>query len=164
MSKRALSTDKAPATRGRKPRGGQKPKPAPEAAPAGEQRRSNGQFGPGNPYRWRAGESGNPTGARKGPRLSDLLHDALGQPMPLDGKQAVIDLINQGATVGQIIAMAVSLKAADGNLDALNTIADRTEGAPEQTVNVLDVTADDMAQARERATAHAQAVRARTET
>lgn len=108
-------------------------------------------FKPGNPYRWQPGESGNPNGAPKGPKLSDLIRQALDQKMPADKTQALKDLIDSGATIGQIIAMAVGLRAADGDLEALSVIADRTEGAPEQTVRNVDLTADDMARARERA-------------
>lgn len=111
-------------------------------APAGQkQRASNGQFGPGNPYRWQPGQSGNPGGAPKGPRLSAILQEVIGQTMPADGQRALKDLIDAGATIGQIIAMALALKAAEGNLDAVNVLADRTEGAPEQSLNVFDAEA-----------------------
>jgi len=112
-----------------------------------------GQFRPGNPYVWKPGQSGNPAGARKGPRLSDLLHDALQAPMPADQAQALQDLIKAGATIGEIIAWAAGVRAAGGDLEALGVIADRTEGAPEQTLHLPGVTADDLAAARARAQA-----------
>ena len=110
-------------------------------------------FQPGNPYAWKPGESGNPAGGRKGPKLSDLLHDALQAPMPKDQAAALRDLIDAGATIGEIIAWAAGLKAAGGDLEALAVIADRTEGAPDQTVHVHDLTGDDLAAARARAQA-----------
>lgn len=110
-------------------------------------------FPPGNPYRWKPGQSGNPAGARRGPRLSDLLHEALQAPMPADQVQALADLIAAGATIGEIIAWAAGLRAAGGDLEALAVIADRTEGAPEQTVHVHDLTGDDLAVARAKAAA-----------
>jgi hypothetical protein len=110
-----------------------------------------GAFKPGNPYRWKPGQSGNPAGT-KGPKLSDLLHEMLAQPMPADQGQALTDLIESGATIGQIIAFAAGLRAAVGDLEALGVIADRTEGAPDQTVHIADVTSDELARAR----AHAE--------
>jgi len=112
-----------------------------------------GQFQAGNPYRWKPGESGNPAGGRKGPRLSDLIHAALQAPMPKDRLTALQDLIDAGATIGETIAWALALNASEGSLDAITVIADRTEGAPDQTVHVHDLTTDDLAAARAKAQA-----------
>lgn len=114
-------------------------------------------FKPGNPYRWKPGESGNPSGARKGPRLSDLLHEALQAPMPANQVQALQELIEAGATIGEIIAWVTSLRAAGGDLEAMAAIADRTEGAPTQELRVNDLTGDELAKAREHALAWEQA-------
>lgn len=142
-----MSTDKKPKPRGRKQRANSGTPP----------RKGNaGSFKPGNPYRWTPGQSGNPNGAPRGPRISDLLREALGQRMPADAKQALKDLIEEGATIGQIIAMAVTLRASEGDLEALGAIADRTEGAPEQTFNLPGLNAEDLARARERAAAYEQ--------
>lgn len=111
------------------------------------------QFKPGNKYAWKPGQSGNPAGT-KGPKMSDLLTEMLGQPMPADEKQAMIDLIQSEATIGQIIAFAAGLRAAKGDLEALSVISDRTEGAPDQTIKTVPITADDMAAAREKALAY----------
>lgn len=109
-------------------------------------------FTPGNRYAWKPGESGNPTG-QQGPKISDLLRDALRQKMPADARQALADLVAADATVGQIIGLAVALKAAGGDLEAVGVIADRTEGAPEQSIHVFEATGDDLARARAKAQA-----------
>lgn len=88
-------------------------------------------FAKGNPYRWVEGQSGNPTGTA-GPKLSTLLLQALGQPMPEDKKQALKDLIASGVTIGQIAAWTLALQATEGDLGILGFIGDRTEGSPEQ--------------------------------
>jgi hypothetical protein len=128
-----------------------------QRAGSGKQRGPNAtSFRKGNPYRWKPGQSGNPSGAKPGPKLSDLLREAMSQPMPPDRKQALLDLIDSGARIGQIIGWTVSLRAADGDLEALGVIADRTEGAPEQTLRLHEVNGDDLARARERAAEYEQ--------
>jgi hypothetical protein len=107
---------------------------------APDKRDAQGRFMEGNRYRWQKGESGNPAGT-KGPKLSDLLQQAMAQPMPADKVQALQDLIAGGATIGQIMAWAATLRAAEGDLEALTIIGDRTEGEPEQTIKFEDIEA-----------------------
>lgn len=70
-------------------------------------------------------------------------------PMPADRELAYWELIRSGASIGQITAFAIGLMSADGDLAAAGFIADRTEGAPEQTVRSVAITSDDLAHARE---------------
>lgn len=113
-------------------------------------------FPPGNPYRWQPGESGNPAGA-KAPKISDVLREAMAQKMPANQRRALTDLVAADATIGQIIGFAVALRAAHGDLEAVEVIRDSTEGAPEQSVHISDTTGDDLARARARALAWEQA-------
>lgn len=54
----------------------------------------------------------------------------MGLPMPIDARQALKDLIDAGATIGQIVAFTVVLDAADGHAESRAFVADRTEGSP----------------------------------
>lgn len=94
--------------------------------------------------------SGNPDG-KQGPRISDLLREALSQKMPANAKRALRDLVAGDATLGQIIGFAVALRAAGGDLEAVGVIADRTEGAPDQHLVLTDLTADSLAAAEKKA-------------
>ena len=114
----------------------------PKGAPRGK------AFPPGNAYAWRPGESGNPAGT-PGPKLSTRLAEALNLPMPADRQKAYWELIAAGASMGEIAAFAIALMTADGDLSAAGFIADRTEGAPEQTVRQVAMTSDDLAKARD---------------
>lgn len=114
----------------------------PKGAPRGK------AFPPGNAYAWRPGESGNPAGT-PGPKLSTRLAEALSLPMPADRQRAYWELIEAGASMGEITAFAIALMSADGDLSAAGFIADRTEGAPEQTVRQVAMTSDDLAKARD---------------
>lgn len=109
-------------------------------------------FAPGNAYAWKPGESGNPAG-KQGPKVSDLLREAMAQTMPSNQRRALADLVAANATIGQIIGFAVALKAAKGNLEALEVIRDSTEGAPEQSIHIFEATSDDLARARDKAQA-----------
>lgn len=127
------------------------PKRSAKSSQKSSAKKSRGKaFTPGNPYRWVKGESGNPAG-KQGPKISDLLREAMGQQMPSNARKALADLIKADATIGQIIGFAVALKAAGGDLEAVAVIGDRTEGAPEQTIHVAEFTGDDLARARSRA-------------
>ena len=123
------------------------------AAPKTTKPRGPGKrFTRGNPYVWKPGESGNPQGIQ-GPKISDMLREAMRQKMPKNAKRALADLIAADATIGQIIGFAVAMRAAGGDLEAVAVIGDRTEGAPDQHVTVTEFNGDDIAKARARALA-----------
>jgi len=94
----------------------------------------------GKPYRWKKGQSGNPSGRPKSKTLSDAYRHKLEEPVPNDP---------EGRTWAELIAVAQVRDAVRGNVQAAREIADRTEGRPRQAIEFEDKT---LSQAFERMT------------
>jgi len=86
-------------------------------------RRSNGQFAPGHPYRFRPGQSANPKGRPRKPKagpVSDALHQELAKPVP---KAPHINF-------SELIARLMLSAALSGDIRAIREVLDRTSGRP----------------------------------
>ena len=94
----------------------------------------------GKAYRWKKGQSGNPSGRPKSKTLSDAYRNKLEEPVPNDP---------EGRTWAELIAEAQVRDAVRGNVQAAREIADRTEGRPRQAIDFEDKT---ISQAFERMT------------
>ena len=92
-------------------------------------------FEKGNSYRWKPGQSGNPTGSSRKQILSDAYRDMLAQPMPVNLKEHIAEMIADGATVAEIIAWATASGALKGNIGAVAEIRRATEGSKVVTEN-----------------------------
>jgi hypothetical protein len=107
-----------------------------------ENKQKTGFRGPspdvGKPYRWKKGQSGNPTGRPKSKTLSDAYRNKLEEPVPNDPERR---------TWAELIAEAQVRDAVRGNVQAAREIADRTEGKARQAIEFEDKT---LAQAFER--------------
>jgi hypothetical protein len=78
-------------------------------------------------HKFAKGESGNPNGRpRKLPELDKLLADVLGEE-------------KDGMTAAEAILKALRLKAAKGDVRAIEVMLDRAYGKPKQTISA-DVT------------------------
>jgi hypothetical protein len=95
----------------------------------------------GKRYRWKKGQSGNPSGRPKSKTLSDAYRTKLEEPVPNDPEKR---------TWAELIAEAQVRDAVRGNVQAAREIADRTEGRARQAIEFEDTT---MAKAFERMTA-----------
>jgi len=85
----------------------------------------------GKPYRWKKGQSGNPSGKPKSKTLSDAYKSKLEEPVPNDP---------DGRTWAELIAEAQVRDAVRGNVQAAREIADRTEGRARQAIEFEDKT------------------------
>jgi hypothetical protein len=85
----------------------------------------------GKPYRWKKGQSGNPSGRPKSKTLSDAYKNKLEELVPNDP---------EGRTWAEIIAEAQIRDAVRGNVQAAREIADRTEGRARQAIEFEDKT------------------------
>ncbi len=78
------------------------------------------------PYRWKPGQSGNPSGRPAIQKLSAAIRNILGQSVPgLDG-----------VTYAELIAETLAEKAAAGDVRAAEILADRAEGRPSQSLDL----------------------------
>lgn len=94
----------------------------------------------GKPYRWKKGQSGNPSGRPKSKTLSDAYRNKLEESVPNDP---------ESRTWAELIAEAQVRDAVRGNVQAAREIADRTEGRARQAIEFEDTA---MAKAFERMT------------
>jgi hypothetical protein len=85
----------------------------------------------GKPFRWKKGQSGNPSGRPKSKTLSDAYKCKLEELVPNDPG---------GRTWAEIIAEAQIRDAVRGNVQAAREIADRTEGRARQAIEFEDKT------------------------
>jgi hypothetical protein len=85
----------------------------------------------GKPFRWKKGQSGNPSGRPKSKTLSDAYQCKLEELVPNDPG---------GRTWAEIIAEAQIRDAVRGNVQAAREIADRTEGRARQAIEFEDKT------------------------
>jgi hypothetical protein len=81
----------------------------------------------GKPYRWKKGESGNPSGRPKSKLISDAYRQRLGDMVPNDPQER---------TWAELIAEGQIRAAAKGKTPAAAEICDRTEGRSRQTVEL----------------------------
>ena len=100
-----------------------------------ENKQKTGFRGPspdvGKPYRWKKGQSGNPSGRPKSKTLSDAYKSKLEELVPND---------SEGRTWAELIAEAQVRDAVRGNVQAAREIADRTEGRARQAIEFEDKT------------------------
>lgn len=85
----------------------------------------------GEPYRWKKGQSGNPSGRPKSKTLSDAYKHKLQELVPNDP---------EGRTWAELIAAGQIRDAVKGNVQAAREIADRTEGRARQSIEFEDKT------------------------
>src|SRR5271155_3124598 len=85
----------------------------------------------GKPYRWKKGESGNPSGRPKSKTLSEAYKNMLEELVPNDA---------EGRTWAELIAEGQIRDAVKGNVQAAREIADRTEGRARQAIEFEDKT------------------------
>src|ERR1700722_19190585 len=109
-----------------------------------ENKKKTGFRGPnpdvGKAYRWKKGQSGNPSGRPKSKTLSDAYRNKLEEPVPNDPEKR---------TWAELIAEAQVRDAVRGNVQAAREIADRTEGKAKQAIEFEDA---NMARSFERMT------------
>ena len=89
--------------------------------------RQVGGFAPGNPWRFKRGQCGNPKGRprrRRPTPLSDVFRDRLTRAVPQAPERTYAELIGD-----RILGAAVA-----GDMKAINAWLDRTEGRPRQTL------------------------------
>jgi len=79
----------------------------------------------GKGTRWQAGQSGNPNGKPKWKLLSDTYRAKLAELVPGDA---------HGRNYAEAIADAAFAAALEGQIGAIQEIADRTEGKPAQAI------------------------------
>jgi len=79
----------------------------------------------GKGTRWQAGQSGNPNGKPKWKLLSDTYRAKLAELVPGD---------KRGRNYAEAIADAAFAAALEGQIGAIQEIADRTEGKPAQAI------------------------------
>jgi hypothetical protein len=94
-----------------------------------ENRRKTGEANleKGTAFRWKPGESGNPGGRPKRTPLTDACRELLARSIPGD---------SAGRTYAQKIAEILAEKATQGDIRAVQELADRAEGKPRQSLEV----------------------------
>lgn len=97
------------------------------AAKSGKSSGKRGGNNPQNvePFQWRPGQSGNPSGRPKRKKVTDALIEAL-EALAQEGDK----------TAAEAVARAMVLKAVAGDVKAATFIADRTEGKPLQAIRL----------------------------
>jgi hypothetical protein len=78
------------------------------------------------PYRWKPGQSGNPSGRPAVQRLSAAMRNILGQCVP--GMN--------GMTFAEVIARSLAKRAAAGDVRAAEILRDTSEGRPTQSISL----------------------------
>lgn len=95
------------------------------------------------PFQWKKGQSGNPRGRPRGRLISEAYHKILSTKLPpgkdVDEriKKVLTDLVEEGATIAEFVALAQVKEAMDGKTYAASEISDRTEGKPKQTQEIV---------------------------
>lgn len=95
------------------------------------------------PFQWKKGQSGNPKGRPRGRILSEsylrLLNTDLGGKGDIDARieEVVKVMIKDGAKIADFVALAQIKEALDGKTHAASEIADRVEGKPKQTQEIV---------------------------
>jgi hypothetical protein len=84
----------------------------------------------GEATRWKPGQSGNAGGRPKTAPLSQACREVLAQPVPNDP---------EGRTYAVAIAQTLAGKALEGDIRAVQEIADRTEGRARQSTEIHSV-------------------------
>jgi hypothetical protein len=79
------------------------------------------------PYRFRPGQSGNPSGRPKYALLSRAYRNQL---------ETICETDPEHRTYAEVIAEALAKQAVKGNIQAAAEIADRVEGRPRQAITV----------------------------
>jgi hypothetical protein len=85
------------------------------------------------PHKFPKGKSGNPAGRKPGSRnLSTVLREMLEEEIPVK--------LEDGSKVGkpfkEVIIRKLLKGAADGDVRAINAVFDRTEGKPQQSIDL----------------------------
>ncbi len=81
------------------------------------------------PYKFKKGQSGNPSGRPRSAILSDALRCKLAEVDPID---------ESGRTYAEVIAEQIIIRAKAGDVQAIKEIADRVEGKARQTLSVTN--------------------------
>lgn len=112
----------------------------------GEQRNKDGTFKAGNSFGNRFDSDNQPEGrGRKGKSVTDWLRD-YGDAKEIefevtvtksnDQKKKIKGKVESATSINQLIATTIVKKAVEGDNKAINTFLDRTEGKPQQYIDV----------------------------
>jgi len=115
-------------------------------------------FKPGNPWAWKPGQSGNPRGGATRKPITELYRRTITEPCEHPEILSVLGL-PEGSTWGAVLVKAAYVRAAEGNVQAINEITNRIDGPVDKamieepldtTGTSLEVAARIMARVRER--------------
>ena len=98
---------------------------------------NNGRTAHLKPHQWKPGQSGNPAGRPKSPSLRERLVTVLerqAKDVPYAAKLLEDLSLDDGATVGDVVASALCVAAISGNAALMKDIFDRIDGKPHESV------------------------------
>jgi hypothetical protein len=84
-------------------------------------------FKPGNPWAWKPGQSGNPRGGASRKPITELYRRTIEEPCEHPEILSVLGL-PEGSTWGAVLVKAAYVRAAEGNVQAINEITNRVDG------------------------------------
>jgi hypothetical protein len=84
-------------------------------------------FKPGNPWAWKPGQSGNPHGAGARKPITDLYRKTITEKCEHPQILKALGL-PEGATWGNVLALAAFARASQGDIQAIREITDRVDG------------------------------------
>ena len=98
-------------------------------------------FKPGNPWTWKPGQSGNPRGGSSRKPITELYRRTIEEPCEHPEILSTLGL-PEGSTWGAVLVKAAYIRAAEGNVQAINEITTRVDGPVEKPIEEepLDLT------------------------
>jgi Family of unknown function (DUF5681) len=81
----------------------------------------------GNPWAWKPGQSGNPRGGAARKPITELYRRTIMEPCEHPEILSVLGL-PEGSTWGAVLVKAAYIRAAEGNVQAINEITNRVDG------------------------------------
>jgi len=88
-------------------------------------------FKPGNPWAWKPGQSGNPRGGASRKPITELYRRTIEEPCEHPEVLSTLGL-PEGSTWGAVLVKAAYMRAAEGNVQAINEITTRVDGPIEK--------------------------------
>ena len=95
--------------------------------------------GPGDPpkeFQFKPGQSGNPDGGSKGPRLTTLLNKLLDEEIEIEDAETHL---KRKIKKAELVTVALLKQAAKGNVKAIREIMDRIDGKVPQKIGLTGV-------------------------